>query len=76
MLTARTTEIVSAAKARSRLHGLLDERSAALRTPLGANGLYMADLEAEIAACRATYVAAAVTELALLHGAAHGRNQG
>ena len=29
----------------------------------------MDDLEAEIAACRATYVAAAVVELALLRGA-------
>jgi hypothetical protein len=73
---ARTTEIVSAAQARSQLHGLLDERSAALRTPLADNATYMADLAADIAACRAAYVAAAVTELALLSGLAHGRNQG
>ena len=32
----------------------------------------MSDLEAEIAACRAAYVGAAVTEIALLRGAAHG----
>jgi hypothetical protein len=75
-MATRTTALVSAAHARSQLAGLLDERTAALRTPLGANEAYMADLEAEIAACRATYVAAAVTELALLSGAAHGRNQG
>lgn len=75
-VAARTTHIVSAAQARNQLAGLLDERSVALRTPLAANETYMADLEAEIAACHATYVAAAVTELALLHGAAHGRNQG
>jgi hypothetical protein len=75
-MATRTTTVVSAAHAKSQLAGLLDERLAALRTPLGANTLYMADLEAEIAACRATYVAAAVLELALLRGAAHGRNQG
>jgi hypothetical protein len=75
-MAARTTPIVSAAHARSQLDGLLEERSEALRTPLAANATYMDDLEAEIAACRATYVAAAVTELATLQGAARGRNQG
>lgn len=75
-MTARTTWIVSAAQARSRLDVLLDERSTALRTPLAANASYMEDLEAEIAACRATYMAAAVTELALLRGVVTGRNQG
>lgn len=75
-MAARTTTIVSASHARSRLDGLLDERSTALRTPLAANETYMADLEADIAACRAAYVAATVTELALLRGAANGRNQG
>ena len=75
-MPTRTTAVVSAAHAKSQLAELLDERAVALRTPLRANQAYMADLEAEIAACRATYVAAAVTELALLHGAAHGRNQG
>lgn len=67
---------MSAAQARSRLESLLQERFTALRTPLGANPLYMADLEADIAACRATYVGVAVTELATLQGAALGRNQG
>jgi hypothetical protein len=75
-MAGRTTQIVSAAHARSQLAGLLDERTAALRTPLAGNEAYMSDLEAEIAACRATYIAAAVTELALLQGAATGRNQG
>lgn len=67
---------MSAAHARSLLSGLLDELDAALRSPLAGNGVYMNDLEAEIAACRAAYVAAAVTELALLRGALTGRNQG
>jgi len=73
---SRTKEVVSAAHARSQLAGLLVELDAALRSPLAANAVYMDDLEAEIAACRETYVAAAVTELALLRGAATGRNQG
>jgi hypothetical protein len=67
---------MSAAQARSQLSELLDERGAALRSPLAANATYMAHLEADIAACQAAYVAAAVTELALLHGLARGRNQG
>lgn len=72
----RNPMTVSAARAKSRLTGLLDERRTALRSPLGANTTYMDDLEAEIAACRTTYVTAAVTELAVLHGAARGRPQG
>ena len=68
--------MMSASHARSILDGLLEERRVARCSPLGVNGIYMADLEAEIAACRATYVAAAVTELALLRGAVLGRNQG
>lgn len=75
-MAARTTAIMSAAHARTQLEGLLDERAAALRSPLAANAIYMDDLDADIAACRATYVAAAVTELALLRGAVLGRNQG
>ena len=67
---------MSAAHARTRLDDLLEERRTALRTPLAANATYMADLEADIATCRATYVAAAVFELALLQGAARGRPQG
>ena len=67
---------MSAAHARSRLDRLLTERSTALRSPLAANRIYMDDLEAEIAAYRAAYVAAAVVELALQQGSARGRNQG
>jgi hypothetical protein len=75
-LAARTTPVMSAAHAHSLLAALLDERRAALRSPLGVNRAYMDDLEAEIAASHATYVAAAVTELALIRGAVLGRNQG
>ena len=75
-MAARTESVVSAAQARTRLEHLLSERSAALRTPLAANAVYMADLEADIATTHATYVAVAVFELALLQGALRGRNQG
>jgi hypothetical protein len=75
-MAARTSDPVSAAQARTRLDSLLDERAVALRCGLASNEAYMADLEADIAACRATYVAVAVTELAMLQGAALGRNQG
>ena len=75
-MPARTTSVVSATEARTRLDVLLEERAVALRTALAGNGLYMSDLEAEIARYRAAYVAAAVTEVALLRGAVHGRLQG
>src|SRR3954451_14160748 len=75
-VSTRTTTAMSATHARNQLETLLDELRAARRSPLAGNATYMADLDAEIAACRATYVAAAVTELALLRGAVLGRNQG
>jgi hypothetical protein len=37
---------------------------------------YMADLEDEVAACRAVYVGAAVTDIAVLRGELFGRNVG
>ena len=42
------------------------ERACALRAGLGANRLYMAGLEEEIAAVRAAYVGSAVVEIARL----------
>jgi hypothetical protein len=75
-MTGRTTSRVSAAKARTRLDTLLEERSTALRTPLGGNRIYMDDLEADIAASRAAFVGAAVTEVAVLRAAVFGRQHG
>ena len=75
-MPARTTDSVSATQARHHLAELLEELTAARRTPLARNAAYMADLEADIAATRAAYVTAAVTELAVLRGATHGRPQG
>jgi hypothetical protein len=39
---------------------------------LAADGAYMADLDDEIAACRAAYVGAAVTEIAVMRGELSG----
>ena len=72
----RTTTDVSAAKARSRLNMLLEERSTALRTPLKGNRIYMDSLEADIAASRAAFVGAAVTEVAVLRAEVFGRQYG
>ena len=75
-MRARTTSEVSAARARTRLNMLLEERSTALRTPLAGNRIYMDSLEADIAASRAAFVGAAVTEVAVLRAEVFGRQYG
>jgi hypothetical protein len=55
---------------------LLEEREAALRTPLACNRIYMDDLEADIAASRAAFVGLAVTEVAVLRAEVFGRQYG
>lgn len=75
-MRGRTTRDVSAAKARTKLNLLLEERSTALRTPLGGNRVYMDSLEADIEASRAAFVGAAVTELAVLRAEVFGRHYG
>jgi hypothetical protein len=61
---------------KERLEVLEAERAWALQAGLGANRLYMADLEEEIAAVRAAYVGSAVVEIARLRawldGPLHG----
>ena len=61
---------------KERLDVLEAERACARQAGLGGNGLYMADLDAEIAAVRAAYVGAAVIEIAHLRawldGPLHG----
>ncbi len=52
------------------------ERAAAALYGLGDNRTYMEELEGEIAAERAAYVGAAVTEIALLRADLSGRLQG
>jgi hypothetical protein len=51
---------------RARLEVLEIERACALRSGLGSNRLYMAELEEEIEAVRAAYVGSAVIEIACL----------
>ena len=44
----------------------------AIEIGLSADGAYMADLDEEITACRAAYVGAAVTEIAVMRGELSG----
>ena len=65
---------MTATDARQQLQRLQVERLDAVDAGLGANELYMADLESDIAASRAAYVALAVTEIAAARAApARGR---
>ncbi len=66
----------TAAGARARLQLLLAERREALAAGLGANRVFMDDLEDDIEASRAAYVGLAVTEIATLRGQLGGRNMG
>jgi hypothetical protein len=66
----------TAATLRQRLWALEGERYEALAAGLGANSLYMGDLDREIATTRATFVGSAVTEIASLRGLLSGRLQG
>ena len=63
---APATAARSSATLRERLGDLYAERALAGLEGLGENAAYMADLEDEIAATRASYVGAAVTEIASL----------
>jgi hypothetical protein len=56
----------SPADMKERLEVLEAERACALQAGLGANRLYISDLEEEIAAVRAAYVGSAVIEIARL----------
>ena len=51
---------------------LHEERALALEIGLGADRAYMADLDDEIAACKATWVGAAVTEIASMRAQLSG----
>ena len=59
-----------------RLRLLHAERALASAEGLDDNQLYRADLDGDIAATHAAYVAAAVTEIASLRGELSGRPQG
>lgn len=67
MFTTPSEEVtVSAVAVQERLVELNIERALAVAEGLGAVERYMADLDGEIAAHREAYVAAAVTEIAVL----------
>ena len=51
---------------------LHEERQLAVEIGLASDGAYMADLEDEIAACRAAYIGAAVTEIATMRAELSG----
>jgi hypothetical protein len=51
---------------------LHEERLLAIEIGLSTDGAYMADLDQEIAACKAAYVGAAVTEIASIRAELSG----
>lgn len=77
MLPARPLEpLMTATEARLELHRLQAERLEASDAGLRDNALYMADLETDIEATRATYVGLAVTEIAVLRAELSARQVG
>jgi len=61
-----STPTVTATDVKRHLDLLHEERMLAIEIGLASDGAYMADLEEEITACRAAYVGAAVTEIAVM----------
>ena len=59
-----STPTPTATDVKHHLDLLHEERLLAIEIGLAADGAYMADLDEEIAACKAAYVGAAVTEIA------------
>lgn len=66
------TAMITATDARERLCLLFEERRLALQCSLASDAHYMADLDDEIAACRAAWTGAALTEIATLRGQLSG----
>ena len=67
-----STTTFTATEAKQHLDLLREERLLAIEVGLAADGAYMADLEDEIAACRAAFVGAAVTEIASMRASFSG----
>jgi hypothetical protein len=66
----------TAAVLRQRLWALQGERFEALAAGLGANKLFMTDIDRELEQVREAYVGTAVTEIAILRADLGGRLQG
>jgi hypothetical protein len=67
-----TINYMNAADAREHLDLLFAEKRLAIECGLAHDAHYMADLDDEIATCRAAWVGAAVTEIATLRGQLDG----
>ena len=67
---------ISALELRGQLTQLENERALALRSGLGGNAAYMADLDEELEYRHHLYVAAVVTEIATLRGGLFGPQVG
>jgi hypothetical protein len=71
-MSTMSTPTFTAIDVKRHLDLLQEERQLAIEIGLAADGAYMADLDNEIAACRAAYVGAAVTEIASMRSALSG----
>jgi hypothetical protein len=71
-MTQMSTPTLTATDVKRHLDLLHEERLLAVEIGLAADGAYMADLDDEIAACRAAYVGAAVTEIATMRAELSG----
>jgi hypothetical protein len=67
-----TSTSTTAPELLTRLRRLNAERALAIVEGLGSDAAYMADLDDEIAMCRAAYVGLAVTEIATFRGQLSG----
>jgi hypothetical protein len=67
---------MSATDARAWLHRLEAERLDAIDAGLGKNGVYMAELQHDLAASRVAYVGLAITEIATLRAQLGGPQVG
>jgi len=71
-MTAMRSPTLTATDVKHHLDLLHEERQLAVEIGLASDGAYMADLEDEIAACRAAYIGAAVTEIATMRAELSG----
>jgi hypothetical protein len=71
-MSTMRTPTPTATDVKRHLDLLHEERLLAIEIGLASDGAYMADLDEEIAACKAAYVGAAVTEIASIRAELSG----
>jgi hypothetical protein len=71
-MSTMNTPTPTATDVKRHLDLLHEERLLAIEIGLASDGAYMADLDEEIAACKAAYVGAAVTEIASIRAELSG----